>query len=214
MNYKTMAAGLLFALTTCSPLVAQDTLQIDFFRCAFLSRAEIAFNAAVNGELTEDMVADLTPEDRAQLIVSINNQIAQKQSDVLTDTQQTWNTVGLYAAGAVLGVGILAHAYGVLRTGVDAHSWLISSNFAWAAEVNKPENWEQKKADHLKNSVLFRWETGKSTLMLAGACATEAAAAFMGALLQNAFANHEYALVELENLQGSLEFINSIPVVA
>ena len=213
MNYKNMAAGLLFALTTCSPLGAQD-IQIDFFRCAFLSRAEIAFNAATNGNLTEDVVNDLTPEDRAQLIVSINDQIARKQSELLTDSQQTWNTVGLYAAGAVLGVGVLAHMYNAWYIHVNANSWFMHSNEAWAYEDDKEAGWQDKHAKHLCKSAKFRWQTGKSVLAVLGAFSTQAAAGLAWTLLQNRASNHEDAFIELENLQGSLELINSVPAVA
>ena len=210
MNYKQIAAGLLFFVTACSSLGAQD----DFFRCAFLSRAEIAFNAAVNGDLTEEMVADLPSEDRAQLIVSINDQIARRQSDVLTDAQQTWNTAGIYAVGGLVAASGLVYAYHAWCVNVHSNSWFSHANEAWACEDDKEAGWQDEQAKHLRKAAKFRWQTGRSALIVAGAFSAQAAAGFLWNVLQNRASNHEDALLELEHLQGSLELINSVPVVA
>lgn len=214
MHCKNILAGLLFVVTACTSVAAPastgDTLQIDFFRCAFLSRAEIAFNAACNGDLTEDMVNDLTPEDRANLIVSITTQIALKQSELLTDTQQNLITVGEYAAGTVAAASFLAYAYGIVTTSMNVNSWLLHHNEAWACEDDKAAGWQDEQAKHLRRSAKFRWESGKSALILLGAAATQAAAGVAWTLLHNAAEDHDDAVEEIANLQSSLELINSL----
>lgn len=222
MSFKNIVAAVLLTLTAFKPAVADNGITFNFFKCEFLSRAEVALTAASNGDLNEDMINDLTPQDRADLIVGINNRIATLQSELLTDRQLTWQNIGSNAVGVVTVVGVAAYLYNLFRTGVNMGSWMHHSNEAWAKEEMLFAEWSEAKLfpvkatefnvqQHLALSRFFRWETGKSALILAGAMATYTAGAFTWAVLQGVRANHEAALAELENLHGALECINAVP---
>lgn len=182
----------------------------DVFRCPFYTRAEIALNAARNGDLSENMINGLPAEDRVKLTADINERIATLQKECPTKMNQSLQAAGFYAAGATSLVGAVGYLYSFVQVSNNYSSWILAANLAWAAEKNQHSNWQIKKPELLKDAALFRWETGKSALMLVGAVATYMAGSVVYSLLQNAAEQSNAQALELANLNASLELINAL----
>jgi hypothetical protein len=207
MHYKTIFSGLLVAVTFCGVFAAQDGAD-DFFKCAFLSRAETALIAAGNGDLTEDMVNDLTPEDRDKLMSGINARTVALQAELLTAGQQNWHTAGRYIAGATSLVGGLGYLYSSFNFVVDFEAWMVTSRRAAKSQELGLAGFDGES----QLAAAFKWDAGKAALVLTGAVATYLVGAFGYDYIQGLAAQHDAAVAELENLKAALELVNVTPV--